>query len=123
MANEITVNVTLTCLNGSFRKEVRPAAIQVTQSTLGGVSSVQTIGTSEEALALGDVSTEGYAFFQNLDATNFVTIGSYTGGTTYNPVVKLKAGEFALLRLDSSQTFYAKADTASVKLWFEILEN
>jgi hypothetical protein len=51
---------------------------------------VQEIGTTKENLALSaDIGTPGYAFFRNLDPTNWVGIG--LDGDT--PFLKLKAGE------------------------------
>lgn len=79
--------------------------------------AVQNIGTSEETLALGDVSPSGYAIFYNLDATNYVEVGKAT--TVY--ALKLKPGEFAMLRLDAWSTIYAKANTAAVDLEYWLL--
>ena len=120
MADEITVNARLGVSNGGFVAERNPGRLQVDQATQGGIGSVQTIGTTYEAIALGDVSTEGYAQFINLDASNFVDIGIDVAATFY-PVVRLLAGETAVFRV-STQALYAKADTAAVKLDVFILE-
>ncbi len=37
-------------------------------------SGVQSIGTTEESLVLGDVTSIGWVVIRNLDATNFVRI-------------------------------------------------
>ena len=120
MANEITLTGSLQIANGDFKQDWRPGTIQITQSTQACAGGVQIIGTSEEAIVVTDVATPGYCFFRNLDATNFVTIGSFVSATYY-PALKLKAGEYAICRLDGSKTFYAKADTANVKLQYAIL--
>ena len=122
MANEITLSGSLQIANGDFKQDWRPGTIQITQTTQAAAGGVQTIGTSEEAIVVTDVSTPGYAFFRNLDSTNFVTIGTYVSATYY-PCLKLKAGEYAIARLDGTKTFYAKADTASVKLQYAILSD
>lgn len=122
MANEITLNGTLSIANGDFKQDWRPGTIQITQTTQACAGGVQTIGTTEEAIVVTDVSTPGYAFFRNLDSTNFVTIGTYVTATYY-PCLKLKAGEYAIARLDGTKTFYAKADTANVKLQYAILSD
>lgn len=122
MANEIKVTTYLKCTNGSFVDNWTPAELSVTQSTVGAAGGVQTIGTSAEAISVGDVASVGYARFRNNDATNFVQIGPYVTSTFY-PAIKLKPGEMAVLRLDPTHTWYAKADTASVKLQYLILEN
>ena len=119
MANEISLTIIGTITNGNFKDEFRPGGISVTQTTLFAAGGVQSIGTTEEALAVGDVATLGYAFFRNVDATNFVTIGTYVSAVYY-PAMKLKAGEAICVRLDSTKTYYAKADTAAVKLLYKI---
>lgn len=120
MANEITLTGSLQIANGDFKQDWRPGTIQVTQTTQGAAGGVQTIGTTSEAIVVTDVATPGYAFFRNLDSTNFVTIGSYVS-TTYYPAIKLKAGEYAIVRLATGLTFHALADTAAVKLQYAIL--
>lgn len=120
MADEITLNLKIKYdKNGISDSRTFSDTVTATGSALCG--GVQTIGTTEEALAVGDVATLGYARFMNIDATNFVTIGNYTGGTYY-PVLKLKAGEAAVCRL-AAATIYAKADTAAVRLDYMIFED
>lgn len=79
--------------------------------------AVQNVGTAEEQLALGDVTPSGYAIFYNLDATNYVQLGKATG--VY--VLRLKAGEVAMLRLEAWTTIYAKANTGAVDLEYYLL--
>uniref|UniRef100_A0A6M3K389 Uncharacterized protein n=1 Tax=viral metagenome TaxID=1070528 RepID=A0A6M3K389_9ZZZZ len=81
-------------------------------------SAVQAIGTSEEQLAQGaDLGTPGYVLVKNLDATNYVEIGSTTG--VYD--IKLLAGEVSLWHHNSA-TIYAKANTSSVNVEYTIIE-
>lgn len=78
----------------------------------------QSIGTSEEAIVLGEITTPGWAMFINRDSTNFIELRVATGGAKF---AKLKAGEFALLRLGSgAQVPYAIADTAACVLEYLI---
>lgn len=84
--------------------------------TSGSVS----IGTTHEALVMQDVSTAGLARFENLDTTNYVEIGVLVSSTFY-PFLKLKAGEFQFVRLGTSAP-YAKANTAAVRLDYEIFQ-
>jgi hypothetical protein len=80
------------------------------------VQGVQSIGTTEEALALGDVATDGGAFFaRNLDATNFVEIG-----LTGSYVIKLLPGEFCFLSGVSDKDLFARANTAAVQLAYAL---
>lgn len=81
----------------------------------------QNVGTSEEALLLGDVTPGGWALIRNLDATNFVAIKSGTGVV---PLVRINAGEFALFRVSSLATApFIQADTSSVNVEILLLAN
>jgi hypothetical protein len=84
--------------------------------------SVQDIGfAAHEALDVpAEIGTAGWAYFQNQDADNFVQIGVDGGGTFY-PLLKLLPGEAQAVRL-TTDTPYAKADTAAVKLYYFISE-
>ena len=80
------------------------------------MDNVQSIGTSEEAILLGDVATGGYWFVQNMDGTNFVELRSGTGATDF---IKLLAGEWAIFRTSADASApYAIADTASCNVRF-----
>jgi len=79
---------------------------------------VQSVGTTEEELAQGaDLGSPGYVFIKNMDATNYVEIGSTTG--VYD--LKLQAGECAVYR-HNSNTLYAKANTSAVLVEYVIIE-
>lgn len=112
MANELSLSFTLSYSHGNAAWPSQTVAGNVTVTGTAVMNAVQNIGTAEETLVLGDVSPSGYALFKNLDGTNYVELGKAAG--TY--VLKLKAGEFAVLRLDSWATIYAKANTAAVDL-------
>lgn len=85
-------------------------------------AGVATIGfAAHEAIVMQDVAAAGWARFENLDSTNFVQIGTDAAGT-FHPFVKLKAGEFCILRLGTNAP-YAKADTAAVQLDYEIFQD
>lgn len=122
MANELTINVAAECVNGSFRSRFDLGnALKVDQAAIGAAAGVVNVGTSEEDLAHAELSVPGYAFFRNLDTTNYVTIGPKSGGAMV-PLIKLKAGEVALMRLAPSVTIRAAANTAAIKLQMLILE-
>lgn len=123
MSNEITVSAQLKNVNGDLTRERRVTSKQFNQSNQGLSSEVQTIGTSSESINISsDISTAGYAFFRNLDSTNFVEIGVEDGNSTFIAFAKLKPGEFGVIRLATSSIF-AKADTASIKLEHMILDD
>ena len=121
MADEIAITMKVVVKNGYLLDTFNPAKLNVTQTTARQDRHVQVIGTSEEVVTVAsDVSTLGYACFQNMDSTNFVTIGPESAGSMVG-MIKLKKGELAMLRLKPGITIRAQADTASVPLSVWIL--
>ena len=112
MANEITLTLQTLLNNGGISDNHASGSFSVNQALAKMVRNVQTIGTVEEALQLGDVTTPGYCVFKNIDDTNFVEIG-----ISGNMFLKLKPGEQCLCRLTTTAP-YAKADTADVELFY-----
>ena len=124
MANEINVSATLSVRTGYLDSGSRPRSRSFTLNAASPAKSagIASIGfATHEAIPLGDVATNGWARFENVDATNYVEIGIVVSATFY-PVIKLKAGEFTVVRLGTSAP-YAKANTAAVKLDFEIYDD
>ena len=116
MAAELTTQFILRYAKGSDSFNLSSISQSQDVATEARVQGVQTIGTSEEALALGDVAADGGAFFaRNLDATNYVEIG-LTGSYT----IKLKPGEFCFLSGVADKDLYARANTAAVKLAYAL---
>ena len=119
MANEIYVSVSAQASKGGAA--VNNSGSQT--ATMSGdqmVTSVQSVGTSAEALVFGDVTTIGYVLLKNLDATNFVEIALDSGVSTQK-FAKLLAGGVALFPA-STATIYAKADTGAVNLLVQAIE-
>lgn len=120
MADEIQATGSLTITSGwySFSKAINTDR-QDLASTIA-IGGVQTIGTSAEAIAMGDVSTAGYAYFINLDATNFVEIGALDGSSNLIVFLKLLPGQAAGPLPLGTNAPNAKADTGSVRLEYYI---
>lgn len=116
MANEIQLSVNLVASKGGA--SVSGSASQV--STMAGdqmLTNVQIIGTSSEAIILGDSTTIGYVFFKNMDATNFVSISALATAVASTSFAKLLPGDCALIKaVGNPPTLTAIADTASVNL-------
>jgi hypothetical protein len=122
MADEIKATSKLAVVNGYFKETLDPGTITVTQSALGGFKAVQIIGTSAETVVTGDVATLGWAYFRNLDLTNYVDIGPDSTGIV--GFLRLKAGETAgPFRLKPGITIKAQANTGNVKLQVFVLED
>lgn len=125
MANEITASFTLNVVKGSLTfSRSKSSTINMSASAPNVAGGTQAIATSAagEALVLGDVATNGLAYFVNLDATNYVELGIQNGGTFY-PFARLGAGEGGLIRLAQGIAPYARANTASVVLEYHIFDN
>lgn len=115
MANEITITISGSLTNGNLKDSFTPGQIQVTQTTARMHGSVVNAATTAEILVLGDITDVGYAFFRNLDGTNWVHIGvGTTGGIA--PLVKLLAGQICCMPLTTGSTFMVEADTSPVDL-------
>ena len=121
MANEITTVLRLNVANGNYTDQFL-AAPAITQNTLGAASGVQTIGTSAENLAVGDVATLGMFAITNLDSTNYVTYGPDDSGTQ-KTFGRLSPGESAIMRLQPGITVKLTANTAPVKIKYLLLND
>ena len=112
MANGVTLNATMEYADSTGSDEsIQVSALFASISNTQFIRHKQLIGTSQEAIVLGDVTTPGWAMFVNRDTTNFITLLVASSGAVF---AKLKPGEFALLRLGSgAQVPYALADTAA----------
>ena len=122
MADELTLNVTME-YSDAFGVEQSVSVVdrKVTITTKKPVILVQEIGITEEAIDLGDTGTPAYAFFQNLDPTNFITLRVATSGAAFarlDPDTDQDGtGGFAMLRLSTGATApFAIADTAACKM-------
>lgn len=115
MANELTTTVALEYEKGGVRQRVYTSnTLTVTGTEVANF--IQSIGTSEEAVAVSDIATQGYVYAENLDGTNYVEIG-----LTGKLAVKLKAGESALFRTGGA--LYAQANTGAVRVHFIVIED
>lgn len=122
MANEIRISASLNVTNGNFSFQHLVNA-SVDQATAGGGNpGTVDIGTSEEDIDFGDITTEGYAVIQNLDATNYVQFGPKSGGSMV-ACGRLKAGEVAILRLEPAVIIRAVANTAACKVFVAVIED
>ena len=122
MAGTVTVSATITIVNGSHRRTIAPGSLSVVQDAIGEHSPIISVGSgAEEDFAIGDISTLGWVFFQNLDSSNYVTFGPKD--TTMKAMVRLEAGEYCFMRLEPGITLRGQANTAAVKLLMILMEN
>jgi hypothetical protein len=117
MADEASISLGLSFLKGLVKAQKTFAGtFDITGSRF--THQVQTIGTSEEALVMGDLASAGWCFVFNHDDENFVEIRAGSGAADLVKVPPESPGLFYL----ASATPYAIADTANCELEYLILE-
>lgn len=118
MAEELKIAVEANFRKGGVSEEISESfSVDITGTEF--LRCVQSVGTSEEALELGqDIGTPGFVFLKNLDPTNFVSVRRATGEGN---MIKLLPGEPALFRMAATAP-YAIADTAACRLMIVMFE-
>jgi hypothetical protein len=111
VANELTATVNVT-FNDTGESAPSVTALNINMTGTAVSKGRASIGTSEEALRLGDMTTTANCILvlKNLDSTNFVELRRATGSTK---IVRYLPGECWPVRLGSEVTDpYLIADTA-----------
>ena len=118
MANELSLSGLTIAFTKSNVPSVSFTAPTITPTVSGTqiMDNVQAVGTSEEAILLGDVAAGGWVYAQNMDTTNFVSLRAATGAANF---IQLNAGEYCLFRLSTGASApFAIADTGAVNVRF-----
>lgn len=121
MANTLSLTITGLYQPDGETTQLRLIEIaNLTRSITSGLiaGGIQNVGTSAENLAVGEISSEGWGFFRNMDDTNYVEIG--WDATGFQSAFKLLAGDVAVVPLNPARTWQAQANTAAVNLYFQI---
>lgn len=129
MANEITITPALKLANGNLTETQSPGAVQFTQNaqkmfkdtialTAGSDTNISTL------IGATMLTTYGWAYIWNLDATNYVQLGPDSSGAIV-PMIRLaKKGEApAVFRLEPGITLRAKANTGNCVILVLILND
>lgn len=111
---EVSTKVKLTGLGNkqSFNKSF------ITTVPVLSMYNYDSIGTSEEALDISDITAIEFICIKNIDDTNFVEIDC-NFSAAFSADIRLDAGQVAMFK--PSGTIYAKADTAVVKVEYLIV--
>jgi hypothetical protein len=122
-AEELTLSGGWT-YNKNGRK--RTLASTTSLNTITGnyvIENVQLISTNTvgDALEMGGVTTAGFAYFHNSDATNYIEIGVQDASTNFCAFLKLASGQNATVWLGTTAP-YARANTNSIKLDYVITD-
>lgn len=120
MANELTVSASLSFTKGSITAALAKNGLQITITGTKKLENVQNIGTSEEALQLGDLGSAAgcWLLLINRDPTNYVNIRPATGVAD---MCKVMPGEPALFRVAGAAP-YAIANTAACNVEYVLIE-
>jgi hypothetical protein len=121
MADEIEASVSLRLKRSDIDEILSKIGLQFDQTGSEFTYHVQTIGITEEAIELGEISSLGYYLAINLDTTNFVSLRAGTGLGNFH---RLDANYgFSFGKWGSGATApFAIADTAACRVLFLILE-
>lgn len=127
MANEISLTAKISATKSSVT--VTNSTSTKTQTMAAAAAhmhhTIQAVGTSREAVALGDVDNsnatgdEYWVLLFNRDATNFVIVEALVGSATYYQVGLMRPGEcwgpVRMQKLDGDGygALYMDADTAA----------
>ena len=118
MANELTISAGLKFVKGNKSVSFGKSGIQLDVAGDDLTWQTQNVGTSEEALNLGDVTTPGYILIYNEDATNYMSVRSGTGADN---LVKVRPNAIALFECEASAP-YVIANTAGVRIHYCLIE-
>ena len=121
MANELTLSGRVSYSDSeSADFGLSILELQKSVATRKFVHAKQNIGTSEEAIGLGELATLGWAIFVNRDATNYLEIRMSSGAS--NDHVRVPPSSFAVFHFGSDVTApYAIANTAACQMEYMIV--
>lgn len=112
MAQEITYSARLSVTKGNLQHAFNPSVLQIDLASEAGVGGQQVIGGTAEALEMNaDVAAFGMGYFRNLSTEISIDISKATNTTTFDPLLRLLPGEYAIGRV-ASTNIWAKANTA-----------
>lgn len=120
MSNEITYTLSLSCYKPAIMSSAMGRSVTAALAGMSGNYFAQgtiLVATGGTAIPLGQITAPHWAWFKNLDPTNYITIRNGSGGAD---VLKLLAGEACVCPLMDTSTPYAFANTAACLLEYLI---
>ena len=115
--NVVTISGTLS-MSKSLARASLAGSLRAGQAGDEYVQAVQDVGTAEELLGVGDMGQVGWCAFRNTDSTNYVELGKAPGEYT----LRLGPGEFHGPMVWNGPLIYAKANTATCKVEYLVIE-
>jgi hypothetical protein len=125
MADEIALDVKFNFAKAGAAALSFSRLLRIDVSGTHSYTNQQDVGTAAggEALLVGaDIATLGVCTIENTDDENYVELGVVVTATFY-PSVKIKFGELWPFRMVPGVTYYVRANTASVKIITNVVED
>ena len=138
MADEATIRVSMSILNGNLNYRSYPTDFQADvtgkKGPVPGAITAAVLGTS---VSFAELTTPAWCRIANLDATNYVTVGILDPDGDFYPFLEVLPGEFQVIRLsrsfgqswgvgtatsDSGCTLHIQANTAPCIVLVEAFE-
>lgn len=102
MSDEIRINASIQCNNGTYKQPQLGGAFTVDQTTAGGGNpGIVELAVAEEDISFGDI-TPLWVFIKNLDATDNIKFGPKD--TTMKLLGQLGPGEWCIIPLAAGVT-------------------
>lgn len=117
MADELTVTVALSYLNGNVSLSYPSTTDKVTIAANFAKREILTVTLAGLAIPLGSIATPGYILIRNMDATNYIVVGN-SGDTL---PIRVNAGALALFQFAGGIVPYAIANTADVVIEYMLV--
>ena len=118
MADEITISSIINIIKSgfSFRNSLTSYRADMTGKK-GPTPGAVTVATAGTNISFSELTTPGFVYIENLDSTNYVDYGAWTGSVFY-PIGELLPGEFHIIRLSRNvgTTLRMRANTAAVNV-------
>lgn len=122
MSSEITVTASLSYTKSAVTESAVARSVSnlsFNQTGSGYQQGTLSIATSATVIPLGGITAPHWAYFLNMDTTNFIKIRNGASGAD---LIKLRAGECAFVPLLDTATPYAIADTATCLLEYLLIQ-
>jgi hypothetical protein len=118
----VAYSVNLNISEGVLKQNLNASNITSTVATTGFLAVTLNVGTATQAISTASANAIGLCFARSLvtTGTNTVSFGRLSGTTLFD-VVRLKAGDAALLRLVPGN-YAAKSSAEGGRLLLQILE-
>jgi hypothetical protein len=120
MADELRVTMATRLDSGNLKDQIRSETLVIDQATAALISKVVAVTTSETDLDTTGITTLGWAYLKNLDATNYVQYGPKNVSNAMQAFGRLEAGEAALFRLEPGITLRWIANTATCNVLVKV---